>query len=117
MAVITLTTTALLSKSVPEYPVKGRVSAASAIDLFWILSWLALSSGPENRITDADVFTVGTGKGRQNGGCFLSDVIYAAEQHWLWIPASSSKQRAPGRRQHANLDLRPCLVSELSEFA
>lgn len=91
IAVTTFPTTALLSKSVAEHPVTGRASGSQNA-LLWILSWLALSNGSEQETTNTDLFTLASGKGRQNYGCFLPDTINLEEQPCLWKAAPHSRQ-------------------------
>lgn len=88
---VTFPTTALLSKPVAEHPVTGRASGSQNA-LLWILSWLALSNGSEQETTNTDLFTLGSGKGRQNYGRFLPDTIDLEEQPCLWKAAPHSRQ-------------------------
>lgn len=112
---VTFTTTALFSKSVPEHPVKGRASGSQVDDLLWILSWLALSNGTENRRV-TDLSTLGTGKGRQVTAAFCpTSLTQKGSPVCGTLPLAQGREGALGR-QRPSLDIGPCLVSELSEW-
>ena len=66
-------------------------------------------------MTDADLVTLGSEKGRQNYSCFLPDVVDSVGQPCVWHPASRAR---PGRgpwEAETSLDLGLYLVSEFSE--
>lgn len=68
-------------------------------------------------MTNADPFTLGSGKGRQNYGYFLPEIADSAEQPCLWnlAPHSRYREGALGR-QRPGLDTGPNPVSEPSEL-
>lgn len=59
-------------------------------------------------MTNADLVTLGSEKGRQNYSCFLPDVVDSVGQPCVW------QGRGPWEAE-TSLDLGPYLVSEFSE--
>lgn len=66
-------------------------------------------------MTHADLFTLGNGKGRQNYGCFLPDIVDSEEQSCLWTPVPRSSREGGSWRLRPSPDRGPGLISELSE--
>lgn len=67
-------------------------------------------------MTNADLFTLGRGKGRQFYSYFLPDIVDSEEQPCSWNPAPRTDMVEALVGQRPSLDTGPCPVSELSEL-